>query len=176
MKKYIIIAIIAIAIMFLGIYTSRTMFGATSGTLHMQPERFLAGFGGAVWATTTVAADAATPSSSLLKEADLLKYSVFEVKATIASTTFVLPATSTLTALLKNSGDTQRWIFQNAQTTTGIIFTLFKGTGWDLTGFDNDDDLIAGAAVGSEVYMSADCTRKSNKDIVCLLNEYVAAD
>ena len=155
------------------------VLGSGSGQDHYVPERFWAGFGGGVYATTTVS------TTETITEGLLQRYSVFEITPLVAGLTWTLPATSTLATLLRNEGDTQRWIFHNATTTTGATFTLAKGVGWDLTGVDANADVIAGAAVGSQVYMVAECTRLRTATstyitmagtILCGLEEYIAAD
>jgi hypothetical protein len=143
--------------------------GVAPGTDHYNTERFWGGFGGNVLATTSAGA------TTVLTEGLLQQYSVFSMNATL-NFTYTLPATTTLTTLLKNAGDTQRWLFTNASTSTGSNLTLAKGTGWNLVGYDNDDDVIAGAAWGSQVWMTVDCTKQADKDIVCLLSENIAVD
>ena len=154
-------------------------FGAAAGTDHYQTERFWAGFGGAVYATTT------NSTSETITEGLLQKYSVFEITPLVGALTWTLPATSTIGNLLKNEGDTQTWVFHNTTTTVGASFTLAKGAGWDLVGVDANVDVIAGAAVGSQVYMEARCTRLYTatttnitlaKTITCLLTDNIAVD
>lgn len=132
------------------------------------------GFGGATLATSTFG------TSAKLSEKDLMTYSVFEVTPNIGSFTYTLPATNTMSSLLQRPGDTQRWIFKNATTTVATTLTIVKGTGWDLTGVDANVDVIAGAAVGSQVFMIMDCTRltatSTGQIIFCELREDIAAD
>lgn len=144
--------------------------GATPGTTITQPVRFVAGFGGAVLATST------SGTACTLKEKELNEYSVFEFTPNTASATWTLPATSTLTSLLKNIGDTKSWVFQNATTSTAINTTLAKGTGWNLSGVDGNVDVIAGAAYTARVSQYVQCYRQSNKDIHCHIDESIAAD
>ena len=155
------------------------VLGSGSGQDHYVPERFWAGFGGGVYATTTIG------TAETITEGLLQKYSVFEITPLVGALTWTLPATSTLSNLLRNEGDTQRWIFHNATTTTGATFTLAKGAGWDLVGVDGNVDVIAGAAVGSQVYMMAECTRLKTSTstyitmagtIACAITENIAAD
>lgn len=148
--------------------------GSGSGQDHYNVETFWAGFGGKVLATTS------PQTTYTITEGDLTNYSVFEMTPTVAASTWTLPATSTLSTLLRNEGDTKRWIFINATSTAGATFTLAKGTGWDLTGVDANVDVIAGAAAGSYVNMAVDCTKgkktASRFDITCQLTENIAAD
>ena len=148
--------------------------GASPSTDVYQPITFHAGFGGAVWATTS------PQTTYTILESDLENYSVFEMTPTVAAFTWTLPATTTLATLLKNEGDTRRWVFINATTTTGATFTLAKGVGWDLTGVDANVDVIAGAAAGSYVNMAVDCTKGKKTterfDITCQLTENIAVD
>ena len=140
--------------------------GGTSGTIHTQPERFLAGFSGGVLATST------SGSATYLKEKELNLYTVIEMMLNVTNFTYTLPATSTLTSLLKNAGDTRSWIFQNATSST-MTLTVVKGTGWDLVAYANDDDVLTG---NTDIYMKLDCYRKANTDIACLIGEYINAD
>ena len=148
--------------------------GAVSGPNHYVTETFWAGFGGAVWATTS------SQTTYTILESDLENYSVFEMTPLVAAFTWTLPATTTLATLLKNEGDTRRWVFINATTTVGATFTLAKGVGWDLTGVDANVDVIAGAAAGSYVNMAVDCTKGKKTsgtfDITCQLTENIATD
>lgn len=156
--------------------------GVAAGTDHYVAERFWAGFGGAVLATTTIS------TSETITEGLLEKYSVFEITPLTNALTWTLPATTTLTTLLKNAGDTRTWLFHNATTTTSALatFTLAKGNGWELVGVDANVDVIAGAAAMSQVYLKAECTRlfigattthmSLSGNIVCALTDNIAVD
>ena len=145
-------------------------FGGAVSQDHYFPERFWAGFGGGALATTT------TATAVTLREYDLTQYSIISVEPQTAALTYTLPATTTLTTLLKNQGDTQKWIFHNATTTAAISLTVAKGTGWNLVGVDANVDVIAGAAWGSSVYMGLNCTRQPDTDIVCFITDNIAVD
>jgi len=150
--------------------TCACKLGAFPGTDIYEPIRFHTGFGGAVLATST------SGTATTLKEKDLLNYSVFEMTPNVASFTYTLPATSTLTSILKNIGDTHSWVFQNATTTTATTLTLAAGAGWNLSGVDANVDVIAGAAYTDRVSQYVQCYRQSNKDIHCKIDKAIAAD
>jgi len=155
-----------------GTTTVMEKFGASAGPVVFGHQFFLEGFtsGGNVLATST------SGTATTLSEKDLDNSKMFQMNPLTASFTYTLPATSTLSSILPSVGDTRTWVFMNATSSTGITLTLAKGAGWDLTGVDANVDVIAGAAAGSEVYMGLNCTRKPNRDIVCMITENVAAD
>lgn len=148
-----------------------TDLGAAAGTTHVLSEIFLGGISfGRALATST------SGTATVLKSSELNQYSTFVMTPNTASFTYTLPATSTLIALLKNPGDSKTWTFINATTTAATTFTLAKGTGWNLTGVDANVDVIAGAAWGSQVNITARCIRQPDKDILCNLTENIAVD
>lgn len=144
--------------------------GVAAGTDHYNVERFHAGFGGEVLATST------NGTATTLKESELVRYSVIEMTSANSNFTYTLPATSTLTSILKNIGDTQTWVLQNASTTAANTITLAAGAGWNLSGDDTNVDVIAGAAYTARVSMYIQCYRQNNKDIHCNLSEAIAVD
>ena len=144
--------------------------GATPGVDHYSPERFWAGFSGATLATST------TGTATTLREKDLIDYTAIEMTPNTGNFTYTLPATSTLTSLLRNIGDTQTWIWENATTSTGITITLAAGTGWNLSGVDANVDVFPGAAYTARELIIMECYRQANKDINCELRENIAAD
>jgi hypothetical protein len=149
----------------------RPDLGATSGTTHTFPETFTGGISfGAALATST------SGSGTTLKESELNKYSMIAMTSNVSAFTYTLPATSTLSTLLKNPGDSRTWTFINATTTVATTLTVAKGTGWNLTGVDANTDVIAGAAWGSQVNMTLNCTRQLDKDILCRITENIAVD
>jgi len=177
-KKYIVALVAVLIIAIIGWVmpvgqngqTIVEKLGVVPGNDFYETPRFWAGVGGQILATST------SGTATTLNEKTLNDFTVIEMTPNVAAFTYTLPATSTLSGLLKKPGDTRTWIIENATSTAGATITVAKGTGWDLTGVDANVDVIAGAAAGSEVYMKLDCTRKSNKDIVCLISENIAAD
>ena len=145
-------------------------FGAVAGTDHYQAERFWAGFSGGVNATST------SNTATTILERDLVKYNVWEVIPTVGSLTYTLPATSTLTSLMRDIGDSQTWIWENATTSTAITLTIAAGTGWNLSGVDANVDVFPGAAYTARELVIMECYRQANKDINCELRENIAAD
>ena len=145
-------------------------FGAASGTDFYQPINAHAGFTLGALATSTAA------TTQTLTENDLQNYGFWAVTPTVGSLTYTLPATTTLSTLMKNAGDSYSWKFQMATTSTGITLTLAKGTGWNLVGVDANTDVIPGAAWGSQEILTVDCVRQVDTDIACFLDEAIAAD
>lgn len=171
----IIIAIVAIAGCFLpfgGSTVVEKIVGAAAGPTVYDHTSFLSGvtIGGGALATSTVS------TAMTVTERDLVNNTLWEVNPLTGALTYTLPATSTLSNLLPKAGDNRKWLFKNATSTTAASLTIAKGTGWDFVGVDTGVDVIAGAAVGSEVFMGVDCTRQSNRDIVCLMTDNIAAD
>ncbi len=150
--------------------TADETLGAAAGPNFYQPIRFVQGLTDSIWATSTVS------TAEILTEADLEKYNIWEITPNTGSLTYTLPATSTLSTLLKNTGDSQTWILQNATTTTATTLTLAAGTGWNLSGVDANVDVIAGAAYTARVSQYIKCYRQTNTDIHCNIQEAIAAD
>ena len=148
--------------------------GAFPGNELFEPVRFGAGFGNNVLTTSSIG------SATTLKESDLLDYDIIEFTSYMSNFTYTLPATSTLSALLSNVGDSRRWIFKNANTSTSATtLTILKGSGWDLMGVDANVDVLAAGSVGvMDCYREqASSTSATNgKDITCGIQELIAAD
>jgi hypothetical protein len=161
------------------VQTAEQAIGANPGTDHYSPERFRAGFGGNVLTTSTI------QSTITLTEDELYNNSVFEITSLMkAAVAVTFPATSTLSSILLNPGDTQSWTFRNRSTSTSAtVLTITKGTGWDLTGVDTNVDTIAADGWGV-----VNCYRESASStyggmsnatalsIMCEIRELVAAD
>lgn len=78
--------------------------------------------------TTTIGGNSAT-----LRQADLLAWQYLTVNVNqAASFTYTLPASSTLNALLTNTGESAKWCFANATTAPLIDLVFVAGTGIDL--------------------------------------------
>ena len=116
-------------------------------------------------ASTTVAA------TELWTEADMLGASCFEYNgATAAAITITLPATSTMTTLLPNAGDTRKWLYQG-YTATATTTTWTAGAGMDLIGVTTDDDIIDG-----NEYAQITCMRMTDTDVTCIVSELLHTD
>jgi hypothetical protein len=149
---------------------SDELIGAVSGTDHYNIETFWAGLGGNTLATSSYGA-AVTMNADQLN-----KYTAFEITPQTVAPTYTLPATSTLSGILKDIGSTKTWYWQNATTSTGINVTLAAGTGWNLSGVDGNVDVWPGAAYTARELIIMTCYRQVNTDINCELRENVAAD
>lgn len=123
--------------------------------------------GGSVFATTTTAA------TETLTEADLLNNKVlrFLGSATAAAITVTLPATSTMTSLLPDAGDTRTWVIENGYTAAATTTTIAAGTGVDLQEPDGQNVVI-----GINNYGWLRCFREVSTDVVCRVDETIPAD
>jgi hypothetical protein len=131
--------------------------GATDTSIFTQ--------GGGCTASTTVAA------TELWTEADMLGANCFEYNgATAAAITITLPATSTMTTLLPNTGDFREWIYQG-YTAAATTTTFTAGAGIDLIGVTSNDDVIDG-----DEYARLSCTRMTDTDVTCIVSELVHVD
>lgn len=148
--------------------------GATSGPDNYTPYNFFNGLygkmftqGGGVLRFTATS----TQAARTITQAELAQYSVIEIVSTSSpALTLTLPATSTLTTLLKNPGDSRTWYIDNqhlAATTT----TIAAGTGIDLVAYTVNDDVIDGQEIAELT-----CWRKYNTDVYCQTTEILKAD
>ena len=96
--------------------------------------------GGCTASSTTVATE-------LWTEADLLAANCFTYSGTTlaAAITISLPATSTMTTLLPNAGDTRKFFYDPAGYAAATTTTFAAGTGIILMEPDGQDVVIAGA-------------------------------
>jgi hypothetical protein len=179
MNKYLVISLVVVAALGVGAYFFPTLpapqivtqtVGAVPGTDFLEPVRLWLGQRGAVLATSTLG------TACTLTSDQLYKFSAFEFTPNTASATWTLPATSTMTNLMKSAGDTMEWTFQNATTSTGINVTLAAGAGWNLSGVDANVDVWPGAAYTARELVKMSCYRQINKDINCEIRENIAAD
>ena len=143
---------------------------AVTGTLSVTGATSVQEFtqGGGCLATST------TASSETLLQSDLLNYNCFLVSGQDDSMTLTLPATSTMTTLLANVGDTREWLFYFATTTTATL-TIAAGAGIDLVAVTADNDVI-----DHTEYAELKCTRTYSTgaalDVVCIVSELIQAD
>jgi uncharacterized membrane protein YfcA len=147
---------------------------ATSGPDNYTPYFFFNGLygkffsqgGGVLSFTATTTQDART-----LTQAELEQNSIINILSTTSpALSLTLPATSTLTRLLKTPGDSREWYIDNqhlAATTTTIV----AGAGIDLIAVTANDDVIDGAETSRLT-----CYRKANTDVMCIVSELLKAD
>jgi hypothetical protein len=148
--------------------------GAVTGTENYNYTNFFNGLfatkftqGGGVLRFTATS----TQNKRTLTEAELKDNAVIEILATNSpALALTLPATSTMTTLLPNAGDSRTWIIDNQQA-AATTTTITAGVGIDLIAYTTNDDVIDGL----EVSMLT-CWRKYNTDVYCLTSELLKAD
>lgn len=140
-------------------YTAYNFFNGLYGKMFSQ--------GGSVLRFTATS----TQAVRVLTQAELAQNAVIEIVSTSSpALTLTLPATSTLTTLLKTPGDSRTWYIDNqhlAATTT----TILAGTGIDLVAYTVNDDVIDGQEISQLT-----CWRKYNTDVYCQTTEILKAD
>lgn len=82
-----------------------------------------------------------------------------------------LPATSTMTTLLANVGDTREWLIDASDLAAATTTTITAGTGIDMLAVTTAEDVIDGGE-----YSELRCWRKSDTDVACITSELVNAD
>lgn len=82
-----------------------------------------------------------------------------------------LPATSTMTTLLANVGDTREWLIDASDLAAATTTTITKGVGIDMIAVTTDEDLIDGGE-----YSRLSCWRKSDTDVACITSELLNSD
>lgn len=116
---------------------------------------------GAVLSTTTIA-------SETLNENDLLLYNYWSFNPnTVADINLTLPASSTLTTLIPNTGDTKRIIIDNVTSSPSTEIVLVAGTGTFL--YSNTSTFKTFASTTSYIQ----CTRRANTDIGCTFDAHL---
>ena len=109
-----------------------------------------------------------------LTEAQLLSSNYLYMTASGAGQEVIvltLPATSTMTTLLANVGDTREWLIDASDLAAATTTTITKGVGVDMIGVGTDADVIDGAE-----YSELTCWRKSDTDVACVTTELVNSD
>lgn len=182
--KYALVAIGLVAALVLGAklaggpsdQTAPVIFGAAAGTDHTNHERFLAGItdGGPVYATATVVS-AETLSASVLEKNKVLRYTASSTapNGTVAAITVTLPASSTMSSVLKYPGDTRSWVIENGYTAAATTTSIAAGAGIDL---QIPETTGADAVININGYGFLTCFREVSTDIVCRLDETVVGD
>lgn len=96
---------------------------------------------------------------------------VIDTTATGAALSLTLPATSTMTDMLKTPGKNRSWVVINNQTAAATTTTVIAGTGIDLQGPTTGDDVIAALGIGR-----LECWRSYTTDVICQVVKNVPAD
>lgn len=129
---------------------------------HKGVQEFTQGAG-----SVNIASGAQTLTQAQLQDNSML---VAAASTTAAAFTWTLPATSTLTTLLPDAGDSRMWLFSNenaAATTT----TIAAGTGIILLEPDGQNVVVAG---GNRAKI--ECWRDDSTDVYCNVDELIDAD
>lgn len=109
-----------------------------------------------------------------LTEAEMLATNCFEFAAGGAGQEVIaltLPATSTLTTLLKDSGDFAEWVYDASALAAATTTTVTAGTGVNLIGVTVNDDVIDGAE-----FARISCWRQADTDVACITSELINVD
>lgn len=122
--------------------------------------------GGPVIATSTLGTTFGT-----LSESQLLQSKLISLTPNVSSATTTIVASTSMTTLLANPGDTRTWTFANATSTAAKTVGIAGGTGVDVQSktLNNVQIQPGGTATVS-------CTRKTNTDVYCIVDPFVIAD
>lgn len=104
----------------------------------------------------------------------LLDCSYFKMAASGAGQEVIqltFPATSSLSTVIPNTGDSRRWVYDAADLAAATTTTVTAGTGMDLIAVTTNDDVIDGAEFAEII-----CWRQPDTDITCLTSELLHAD
>ncbi len=123
--------------------------------------------GGCTASSTTVATE--TWSQAFMLASNCFTYSGTEKAAAI---TITLPATSTMTTLLPNAGDSRMWFYNPDAYAAATTTTFAAGTGIILYEPDGQNVVIAGATSAAIL----ECVRLANTDVLCTVDEVIDAD
>lgn len=123
-------------------------------------------YGSSCYSTST---SGVITASSLERNSCIYIDALSGAQATIAIT---LPASTTLDNVLAFSeGGCRTWWIDASDVVAATTTTMTAGTGWNLVGYDNDDDVIEGAKYGALT-----ACREEDGDVTGFLSEFVAAD
>ena len=124
---------------------------------------------------TAIATSTAVATYTFVQK-DLGPYSVIDIMENLAAASFTLPATSTMMAILNETGATRTWLFHNATSTTGITMTLVTGAGMDLVAVTANDDVIDPGEWTQLTCSQIPYRTADNENIVCIVDELANAD
>lgn len=165
LKTVVIAAVVALIAVF-GVSTLRSddRVGSVPGVAMWPSSVTTFTQGGGVTSTSTAGA----ASTLLATDIDIENYVV--MTPTGANHTLTLPATSTMTNIIPNAGDTRTIIVQNGAT-AATTTTIAAGAGMDLQEPDGQNVVI-----GQNNFAYLTLTRKSNGDMVVVVDETIPAD
>ena len=110
----------------------------------------------------------------VLTQAELAACNYLYMTASVAGQAVIaltLPATSTMTTLLANVGDTREWLIDASDLAVATTTTITAGTGVDMLAVTTAEDVIDGGE-----YSELRCWRKSDTDVACITSELVDSD
>lgn len=122
--------------------------------------------GGTQLSTTTT-----STSFGTLTQAQMTANSIIHMTPNVSSATTTLPATSTLTTLLANTGDTRSWVLINGTSTASRTAGIAAGTGIILDSKTLNNNQIA---PGASALLT--CARQSTTDVRCIFDPFVVGD
>lgn len=175
MNKTLVVAIVALVVAVGSLIFPNTTekvvetvtLGASTGQMQTSLQTFGAGLvQGGVYATTTTASSFTLPARAI-SEASVIRIGTSTVMA--PAQTVTTPASSTWQGL-DNVGDSKKWIIDNLYGAAATTTTITAGTGVDLDGVTANDDVINGGVSGE-----MNCWRLADRNIRCIVNEYVDA-
>jgi len=146
-------------------------FGAISGPDVYFPMNFHSGFerGGSRYATTSTAAAYTLTNTEMTNRANDVYYIDWTPNV---NTTLTTQASSSMTWLGSNVGDSREFWFRNASTTAAASITFAAGTGVDLQKNEDTADL---ALLGLDL-MKLTFIRMNSSDVYLALTEFTEAD
>lgn len=144
--------------------TSITGTGASTvgGALTVSGETSVKGFtqGGGVYELAT------STGTTVLTEADLLAYNYIRMMVNTGTTAaLTFPATSTMTTLIPNAGDSRDFCIENATSST-MALTITAGTGIRLVASTNAMDVIDETEVSCITFI-----RESDTDVLGVMTD-----
>lgn len=118
--------------------------------------------GGGVLSTSTV-------STAMVPTVATFNYGLIQITPNTADLTYTFPASSTMSAMIPNAGDSRTVMIYNATTTAGIDVIFAAGAGMEIKGTGSTPLTIDEASMGTLTFV-----RKSNTDILVFVNAAVA--
>lgn len=179
--KNVLIAVIALVALALSGFAfaqnaGEPSLGAASGDTFTFPVSFLDGLsakkfstGGPIATLTDADGGTYTLTQATMANAGTLKFAAGGAGQAVVA--LALPATSTLTTLVKNAGDCRGWLYDASALAAATTTTVTAGTGHDLIAETTGDDVIDGARFG-QITMC----RQADGDVTTIVSELLDAD
>ncbi len=136
-----------------------------SGTLTSAIVNSNGGSSTGVYASTTMETTATLLASSITD------YSYLALTPNDANTALTLPATSTLSSFIPTAGACKTIIIENVSSVSATTTTIVAGTGMDLQEPDGQNVVI-----GGNNYANITFCRRSDTDMVVMVDEFIPAD